>query len=755
VSGRPRICYLIQDGVACLPRAAGTLPTAPLEGDRMIRRMNARVRTLASATALACLAALPAGAAQAQTRAADAGSSGASCSLGNGIEHVIDIQFDNVHFTRDDPNVPSDLEQMPNLLRFLESNGTVLSNDHDVLVHTATNFITNQTGMYEDRTSTTQSNSGYYFDSAGTTHSMSSFGYWTDPVSATPSATSDGTYLMDYSATPADNPLSTSTDDPAPWVPFTRAGCNVGDVGMANEVLENVGNDVTTVFGSGSAQAAEAKANPAKAAADFEGLAIHCAQGAALCASGRPDQLPDEPGGYTGYQALFGNAAIAPALDPSGPVTDLNGAVIADSHGDPGFPGFNALTPATSLAYADDMLQAGVQDVNVYVSDVHTDHSPAGSGDLGPGEQLYEQQLQQYDAAFGQFIQRLAAQGITPANTLFAVTTDEGDHFSGSAPSPAGCTGAPGNYCTYSVKSEVNVNLAGLLATQDGDTQPYAIHSDPAPALWVEGNPAPADPTLRQTERNIGALTVVNPLTGSTDRVANYLADPVEEKILHFVGADGARTPTLTAFGGEDEYVTSGPANCSASCVYTSSGYAWNHGGIYPDMQDIWSAFAGPGVAHLGVDARTWTDQTDTRPTILALTGLKDDYADDGRVLTEDLLPSALPSALRSSDAAATALGEVYKQIEGADGQFAVSTLTASTKGIESGSAADDSAYAATEAALSTLGAQRDALAASIDSVLLNAEFNGTPVNPAQALSLSLRAGALLLRAQILAQTAG
>jgi hypothetical protein len=30
-----------------------------------------------------------------------------------GIKHVIYIQFDNVHFTRDNPNVPSDLEQVP------------------------------------------------------------------------------------------------------------------------------------------------------------------------------------------------------------------------------------------------------------------------------------------------------------------------------------------------------------------------------------------------------------------------------------------------------------------------------------------------------------------------------------------------------------------------------------------------------------------------------------------------------------------
>ena len=42
-----------------------------------------------------------------------------SCEMGNGVQHVISIVFDNVHFSRDNPNVPSDLEQMPHLLNFL------------------------------------------------------------------------------------------------------------------------------------------------------------------------------------------------------------------------------------------------------------------------------------------------------------------------------------------------------------------------------------------------------------------------------------------------------------------------------------------------------------------------------------------------------------------------------------------------------------------------------------------------------------
>ena len=54
-----------------------------------------------------------------------------SCHLGHGIKHVVQIGFDNIHFFRDNPNVPSDLEMMPNLLHFIDNNGVMLSNSHN------------------------------------------------------------------------------------------------------------------------------------------------------------------------------------------------------------------------------------------------------------------------------------------------------------------------------------------------------------------------------------------------------------------------------------------------------------------------------------------------------------------------------------------------------------------------------------------------------------------------------------------------
>src|SRR5579859_7460215 len=161
------------------------------------------------------------------------------------IQHVIYIQFDNTHFTRDNPNVPSDLEQMPHLLNFIENNGVLLSNHHTPLIsHTATDILTSFTGVYGDRHGVPVSNSFRYFNPKGTSNTGVSFAYWTDPLfDPTTSTPSDTTYNMLTAG---------GQNAPAPWVPYTRAGCNFGAVATANTILENTAIDVPTVFGAGS-----------------------------------------------------------------------------------------------------------------------------------------------------------------------------------------------------------------------------------------------------------------------------------------------------------------------------------------------------------------------------------------------------------------------------------------------------------------------------------------------------------------------
>src|SRR5690349_21609975 len=155
------------------------------------------------------------------TRGAATAHADATCGLASAdgrIQHVIYTQFDNLHFTRDNPNIPSDLEQMPHLLNFIENNGSLLTDHHTPLIsHTATDILTALTGVYGDRHGVPVSNSFRYFNPNGTTSTGVSFAYWTDPIfdPTNPPTPTDTTYNM---------LTADGHNAPAPWVPFTRAG---------------------------------------------------------------------------------------------------------------------------------------------------------------------------------------------------------------------------------------------------------------------------------------------------------------------------------------------------------------------------------------------------------------------------------------------------------------------------------------------------------------------------------------------------
>ncbi len=681
-------------------------------------------------------------------------SASASCQLNSAhgqIQHVINIQFDNTHFTRDNPNVPSDLEQMPNLLNFIEGNGVLLSNHHTPLIsHTATDILTSFTGVYGDRMGVPVSNSFRYFTPTGSTSLGVSFAYWTDPI------------FDPTTSTPTDTKYNMLTADgknaPAPWVPYTRAGCNVGQVATANTVLENIATDIPTVFGAGSPQALEVSSDPGcklstpdcQAFSDFVGIGVHCALGNALCASGQADLLPQEPGGYSGYKALFGHTYVAPKINLGGPLTDLNGSVIQDHHtpvSHVGFPGFDGMSATVSLSYVAAMQEHGIPITYAYISDAHDNH--AGGGAYGPGQAGYVAALKAYDDAFGKFFNRLAADGINQNNTLFVITSDEGDHFAGGPASPAGCDGVT-TPCTYAKIGEVNANYAGLLATEQGITTPFKVHSDSAPTVYITGNPARDAGVTRTFERATSQLTAVSPITGNTDTITKFLADPVEMKALHMITSDPARTPTLTLFADPNYFLFAGAANCKSPCVTEQPGFAWNHGDVQPEIVTTWLGLVGPGIDQIGIDSTTWSDHTDIRPTLMVLLVLKDDYSHDGRALTEEFSGWARPAATKKSGGY-TKVAQTYKQLDAAVGGFGLATLAASTRAIESGTSLDDSTYASLESQLASLIDQRNTLAAQMIGLLEGAEFNGKSISEEQAQSLVSQGLALIAEAQALA----
>ncbi len=197
-------------------------------------------------------------------RPAFAAAAPAQCHFANGIGHIVYSQFDNVHLRRDDPNVPSDLEQIPNLLNFLRGQGAVFTDHHTGLIsHTSVDITTSLTGVYGDKFGVPIGNNFGLFHNGVATEFPSSFTYWT-------SLLSDGLpEMLDLQGKNA----------PAPWVPFTRAGCDYGAFSTANIEFENIPGDVVTVFGKNSPQAKFAERHPALGVADYEGFQHSLRQG--------------------------------------------------------------------------------------------------------------------------------------------------------------------------------------------------------------------------------------------------------------------------------------------------------------------------------------------------------------------------------------------------------------------------------------------------------------------------------------------
>jgi hypothetical protein len=665
-------------------------------------------------------------------------SASAGCQLnspGGQVKRVINIVFDNVHLRRDNPRVPSDMEQMPNLLNFLQNNGTVSGNHHTPLIsHTAHDIVTALTGVYGDRSGIPVANSYGYFKPDGSVSFNSSFLYWT-------AVAGDGKPEM------IDEVGKTA---PAPWVSYTRAGCDVGAFSVANIEFERLPDDVTTFYGLNSATDMAVKAelgspDPAtqqRPSTDYLGIAIHCATGSPLCNNSfaANDPLPDEPNTYSGFKGLFGNINVQPVISPGGPVKDLDGNVIADPFGHPGFPnGFSPLA-TQSLGYAATMLEAGVPVVYLYISDAHDNRFAFGT--FGPGEAGYVAQLKQYDTAFGQFFARLAADGITKDNTLFVVTPDENDHFVGSKPTPANCDGVT-IPCTYAQVGEINAYLNRLLITQRANSTTFSVHNDDAPTVYVNGNPAPTDAVTRTLEHDLDALVATNPITGNSDKLSQLLADRAEMKLLHMVTASPARTPTMTMFGNENYFFlnkSGGACVTQSDCVFVGKGFAWNHGDFQQDITRTWVAMVGPGVKVLGRNDEVFTDHADVRPTIMALLGLKDDYVHEGRVVAEWMHRQALPDGIRDSRDNFTDLAAIYKQLNAPLGQLGRASLVWSNRSVTS----TDKAYARYLKQIDEITEERNELAGQIKTVLNNAEFHGQPVGEDNAGDLGHRAKHLI-----------
>jgi hypothetical protein len=729
------------------------------------------------------------------------------CNLGPGgnIHHVVYVQFDNFHLARDNANVPSDLEQIPALKSFLTSNGTLDSNDHTILIsHTAGGIISSLTGLYPDRNGINVSNSYGVFKPDGSIDSpnATAFTYWTDAATTNdplPNMITDG-----------------QKNTPAPWVPYTKAGCDVGAFSLADMEIENLktsGNagDISKVFGSPSPEVtfAGGAAPSAQKVADLEGIAVHCAQAdstaGGLCQAsngGRPDLLPDEPGGYTGYNGLFGAAYANQVISNPGSFTpstqDSNGTAAGFNDVAPavndvfdfshtsapatctlttpagpcpaptpiqsstfnGFPNSFNPSAAQTLGYTAAMQEAGIPVTMAYIADAHDKHDTGGacasaSGAQGPGSACYEQQLQEYDQAFQAYFQRLAADGIDKSNTLFVFTVEEGDHFAGGPPTnQAGCDGMH-TACTYTsgtsgpnTVGEIQANLQDLVQKEAGDNTAFDYHFDDAPTVYVHndpnGPPGPTNPKVRGLEQAMAGLTAANPRTGNQDALLQHIADPSTQDILHMTNTDPLRTPSFTFFGNADYFFQS--QNCSATaqagCPSVGAGFAWNHGDDNPEIGKTWLGLVGPDVQNLGQTGSSWTDHTDVVPTMLKALGLAPNgYNVDGDVYTQALSSSALPANVQSHLSTFQGLMGALKQLNAPFGQFGHDAEVVSTTAVQT---TRDGVYDGWDQQLNACKTQRNTLAGQMQGVLNNAAFNGGAIDDPAAGTMTTHADQLI-----------
>ena len=115
---------------------------------------------------------------------------------------------------------------------------------------------------------------------------------------------------------------------------------------------------------------------------------------------------------------------------------------------------------------------------------------------------------------------------------------------------------------------------------------------------------------------------------------------------------------------------------------------------------------------------------------MMALTGLKDDYVDDGRVLVEDLDHDVLPPSIKNSLDSYLELAKAHKDFNATKEPLGVASLVYANRSITR----DDATYAAYIKTIDGIAKERDALAGQMIEILNGAEFDGKSVRDAGGL---------------------
>ena len=600
------------------------------------------------------------------------------CQLGTKagqVKHVIYLQFDNTHYRRDRANVASDLEQMPHLLNFLKGNGTLLTNDHTILIsHTAGGILASLTGLYPDRNGQTVSNSYDYFKNDGTPQFTSSFKYWTDTVDGTnetmPNMVGDG-----------------GQTTPAPWLTYTHAGCNVGGVSSANIVLENnsttASGDMTRVFGVGLARVERGR-EPGDEDEVARRLRRHrrstARRATPLCdtnPNAKPDDSTIDPGLGRRLQGALRRevrqsgdhrrAAVREG-DTTAPTSPTRPATAASRAS-------TARSRRTRSAMVAQMQENGVPVTFAYISDAHDNHTLARAS--GPGEADYKQQLADYDAAFATFFQRLASRRHRQEQHALRRHRRRGRPLrrrhrharSRTARSRTRTRRArrPSTTCPANQIGEVNVEHEGVRCRQAARRS--TCTSTTRRRSTSTASPTRTDPAVRKLERDLGAATAFDPY-------ANATRAPRAASRRHGRGADaahGQRRPEADADvhvlrqlrlllpGVEPDRVRR-RRRCRRASTRSSPGTTATSRTRSPTRGSGWSVPASRGTASTRRPGPITS--TSGRRSTRSL-GLSRLYEDDGRVITQVLDDKASRSDARQRGRRpSTQLGDAVQAAE-------------------------------------------------------------------------------------------
>ena len=308
-------------------------------------------------------------------------------------------------------------------------------------------------------------------------------------------------------------------------------------------------------------------------------------------------------------------------------------------------PVSTGMSADVSLGYVAAMQEHGVPVTYAYISDAHDLAGAASHTALGPGEQAYEQQLKAYDNSFAKFFARLASDGITPANTLFVFTSDEGDHFTGGPPTPTAAPVPPST--THRTRpwlrrattarttrqsplppgppfGEVATGLDGLLAQEQGlNNYTFSWVTTPLPASISTGSrlTRSSDPGLRawdcrpdgyQPADEQGRAASAIPGRSGRDESAPYgHGRSIPNADLHDVRPARLLRHRYLQGG----FNSTPPPTYTPACVLEEPAFAWLHGNIQPDITRTWLGMAGPGIKNLGsTTVRGPTTPTSGRP---------------------------------------------------------------------------------------------------------------------------------------------